>query len=244
MAIKALLNGYKGRMGQAILAASENSKVEICAQTDIGDDTEACLKGAEVIIDFSHKDATLPLVEIAARRKIPVVIGTTGHTPEERAKIIRYTTQIPIVWSGNYSIGMNLLFYLTKRSAETLPELYEPEITEVHHHFKVDAPSGTAVDLARRICEGRDWDYEESIVHGREGMTGERKPREIGMHALRGGDIVGDHRVSFFGEGERVELRHIATDRKIFAQGALTSALWVVKQAPGLYEMQDVMGLR
>ncbi len=244
MSLKVLLNGARGRMGEAIIRIADPAVFDIGYRFDVGENPTAAATDADVLIDFSHHDATLGLVELAARNGKPIVIGTTGHSAEEREKILSYRDQIAIVWSGNYSIGMNLLFYLTKRTAEILSETFEPEITEVHHHFKKDAPSGTAVDLARRICEGRNWDYDEVVNHGRSGITGARPERQIGIHALRGGDVVGEHRVSFFGDGERVELKHLATDRKILAQGALVSAKWVVGKQPGLYEMQDVLELR
>jgi 4-hydroxy-tetrahydrodipicolinate reductase len=244
MSIHLLINGSKGRMGQAILKAAQSSRFCIHGAIDAGDDPNALIKGADVVIDFSFHEATLPLVQLAVQHQKPIVIGTTGHHPGDRERILACAKDIPIVWSGNYSVGMNLLFFLTQRAAAALPELFEPEITEIHHHAKKDAPSGTAVDLARRICSGRKWDFDAVVTHGREGITGERPVRQLGMHALRGGDVVGEHTVSFFGEGERVELRHLATDRKIFAQGALHAAAWVVGKSPGLYEMQDVLELR
>lgn len=244
MSLKVLLNGAKGRMGKAILAAGSSDVFDFCFCLDAGDDASVAIRKVDVVIDFSFHEATLPLVELAAKHGKPIVIGTTGHTAEVRNRILGYSKVIPMVWSGNYSIGMNLMFYLTKRAAEVLSELYEPEITETHHHFKKDAPSGTAVDLARRICEGRNWNYDEVVVNGREGITGERPARQLGIHALRGGDVVGEHTVSFYGDAERVQLKHLATDRKNFAQGALASAKWAVGKPAGFYEMQDVMELR
>lgn len=244
MAIKVFLSGYKGRMGQAIQTIANPDTFDICCKIDLGDNIWDGMKDVDVVVDFSHHDVTPKLVEKAVACGVPVVIGTTGHTPEEREQILSASSVIPLMWSGNYSIGMNMLFYLTKKAAEALPEIWEPEITETHHHFKKDAPSGTAVDLARRICQGREWDFEDVVINGREGMTGERPSRQIGIHALRGGDVVGEHTVSFFADGERVELKHLATDRKILARGALISTEWIVGKAPGLYEMQDVLGLR
>jgi 4-hydroxy-tetrahydrodipicolinate reductase len=244
MPLKVLLNGAAGRMGKAIAKAADPAVFDLAFPLELDDDPDAAVPACDVIIDFSFHDATLSLVQLAAEYCKPIVIGTTGHSTAEREQVLAYAEKVPMVWSGNYSIGMNLLFYLTKRAAETLSEIFEPEITEVHHHFKKDAPSGTAMDLARRICNARDWDINEVLQHGRSGITGERPERQIGMHALRGGDVVGEHTVSFFGEGERVELRHLATDRTIFAHGALASARWVVGKAPGLYEMQDVLNLR
>lgn len=244
MSLKVLLNGARGRMGEAILRAADPAVFDVCDRLDVDDEMEPAVERCDVIVDFSHHEATPHLVELAADAGKPIVIGTTGHSAETRRRILSHQDRIAIVWSGNYSIGMNLLFYLTSRAAATLSELYEPEITEAHHHFKKDAPSGTAVDLARRICEGREWDYDAVVVHGRSGITGERPARQIGMHAVRGGDVVGQHTVSFFGDGERVELKHLATDRKIFAQGALAAAKWVMGKPAGFYEMQDVLELR
>ena len=244
MAIKVFLSGCKGRMGQAIQNIADPDTFDFCCKIDMGDDVWDGMKAADVVVDFSHHDVTARLVEKANACGIPVVIGTTGHTPAEREQILSFSKTIPLMWSGNYSIGMNMLFYLTRKAAEALPELWEPEITEIHHHFKKDAPSGTAIDLARRVCQGRDWDFDNVVINGREGMTGERPAQQIGIHALRGGDVVGEHTVSFFGDGERVQLKHLATDRKILARGALLSTKWIVGKAPGLYEMQDVLGLR
>ena len=244
MAIKVLLSGCKGRMGQAIQNLASPDIFDICAKIDIGDSAKDLVSGVDVVVDFSHHDATLGLVELAAAHNKAVVIGTTGHTPQEREQILTTAKNIPLMWSGNYSVGMNMLFFLAKKAAEALPEIYEPEITETHHHFKKDAPSGTAIDLARRICEGRSWNFDDVVVNGREGMTGERPAKQIGIHALRGGDVVGEHIVSFFGDGEQVQLKHLATDRKVLAQGALISAKWIVGKQPGVYEMQDALNLR
>lgn len=231
-------------MGQAIQKAANPDEFDICFKIDIGDIASECISKVDVVVDFSHHDVTPGLVELASAHQKPVVIGTTGHSPEERKRILSASSQIPLVWSGNYSIGMNLMFFLTQKAAEALPELFEPEITETHHHFKKDAPSGTAVDLARRICEGRDWDFDEVVVNGRSGIIGERPEKQIGIHALRGGDVVGEHTVSFFGDGERIQLKHLATDRKVLARGALVSAKWIIGKEPGLFEMQDVLNLR
>ncbi len=244
MTTKIALNGAKGRMGRAICDAASDGDFEFVSLCDIGDEVGDAFKLADVIIDFSHHSATLGIVEKAVGHLKPVVIGTTGHDSAEREEIIAHSKSIPLVWSGNYSMGMNLLFYFAQKAAEALPELYETEIIEAHHSHKKDAPSGTAMDIARRICEGRNWNLEQVIQHGREGITGERPGKQLGVHAIRGGDVVGDHTVQFFGQGERFELRHQATDRKVFAQGALSSASWVVGKAPGFYEMQDVLGLR
>jgi 4-hydroxy-tetrahydrodipicolinate reductase len=244
MALKVLLNGAQGRMGQAIQEAADSDSFEFVHKVDQDTPLPAALDEVDVIIDFSFREATLPLVEQAVLSRTPIVIGTTGHEPVVREAILQHAQKLPIVWSGNYSIGMNVLFHLTQVASGALSELYQPEIVEVHHKHKKDAPSGTAIDLAERICAGRNWDPTLVSCAGRSGMTGERPSQQIGIQAVRGGDVVGQHTVSFFGDGERVELSHLATDRKIFAQGALAAARWIVGKKPGHYEMQDVLNLR
>lgn len=237
-----LLNGAKGRMGEAILATAESENARIVAAIDVGDDAVAALGDTAVIIDFSFHTATVPLLEIAAAHKKPVVIGTTGHSDEERQRIVELCKEIPVVWAGNYSVGVNLLFYLAEKAAGILGENYHPEVVEMHHRHKKDAPSGTAEGFVEAILRGRKWGR-DTIRHGREGITGERPDAEIGVHALRGGDVVGDHTVIFAGPGERVELSHRAADRSIFARGAVRAAHWVQSRQPGRYSMLDVLGL-
>ena len=173
-----------------------------------------------------------------------MVIGTTGHGPEEKLEIEAISSKIPIVWAGNFSTGVNLLFYLTEITSRVLDSSseFDPEVIEMHHRLKKDSPSGTADRLLEIIRESRQL-TSVNVTHGRNGMIGERKCDEIGSHALRGGDVVGEHTVMFAGIGERIELTHRATDRVIFAAGALKAANWVQSQNPGLYSMQDVLGL-
>jgi 4-hydroxy-tetrahydrodipicolinate reductase len=173
-----------------------------------------------------------------------MVIGTTGHSKEDRHAIEQLSNFIPMVWAGNFSTGVNLLFFLTQQAAKVLDlnSGFDPEVIEMHHRLKKDAPSGTADRLLEILKESRNAS-DEDISHGREGMPGERNVNEIGSHALRGGDIVGEHTVMFAGMGERIELTHRATDRVIFAAGALKAAKWVVNQPANLYSMQDVLGL-
>lgn len=230
-------------MGQAIIAAAPIVDAEIVSAVDQGDDPQASIANCEAIIEFSVHTATLPIVEMAVAHNKPVVIGTTGHTDEEKKAITALTEKIPVVWAGNYSVGVNLLFYLTKKAAQILGSDYHPEIIEMHHRHKVDAPSGTAERLLEVVREARSLSPEQ-VQHGRQGITGARPDDQIGMHALRGGDVVGDHTVMFAGDGERFELTHKASDRKIFAQGAIRAAHWVVNQKPGLYLMEDVLGLK
>jgi 4-hydroxy-tetrahydrodipicolinate reductase len=241
--MKILLNGARGRMGQVIVALAEVQGDVIAAALDQGETASAAAwQACEVVIDFSTHEATAALVQLAAAHHKPVVIGTTGHDAAETSAILAHQGTIPIVWSGNYSIGVNLLFYLTEQVAATLTNDYHPEIVEMHHRMKKDAPSGTARHLVEAILRGRQWP-QTAVRYGRDGITGERPDEEIGVHALRGGEVVGEHTVIFAGPGERLELKHQATDRRIFGQGALAAAQWALGQAPGLYTMQDVLEL-
>ncbi|MCH8475002.1 MAG: 4-hydroxy-tetrahydrodipicolinate reductase [Opitutales bacterium] len=238
-----LLNGAKGRMGQAIIESAQRSGHTIYATIDLGDDPSPYLEGCDAIVDFSFHEATLPLMQKAVEYQKPMVIGTTGHAEADRAEIRSLASQIPTVWAGNYSVGVNLLLYLTRKAAAILGEEYHPEITEMHHSHKKDAPSGTAENLVEAVLAGRQWDP-ETVCHGRSGITGERPDQQIGVHALRGGEVVGEHTVLFAGPAERVELTHKAADRSIFADGALRAANWATRQKPGLYNMLDVLGLK
>jgi 4-hydroxy-tetrahydrodipicolinate reductase len=243
MGLRILLNGAKGRMGQAIAAAAPELGLSIGAATDVGDNLGAALEKCDVIIDFSSHQATFALLELAVARRKPIVIGTTGHAAAEKAKLLQLAAQVPCVWAGNFSVGVNLLFALTRRAAGVLGNDYDVEVVEMHHRFKKDAPSGTAARLLEIILEERKLTA-KALRHGREGITGERQPTEVGVHALRGGDVVGDHTVMFAALGERIELTHKASDRGIFARGSLRAAQWVATQKPGVYDMQDVLGLR
>jgi 4-hydroxy-tetrahydrodipicolinate reductase len=215
----------------------------IRAATDAGDNPSAHLSGCDVIIDFSTHSGTGRLLELTVAQKKPVVIGTTGHGAEEKKKLLALAAQVPCVWAGNFSVGVNLLFALTRRASAVLGSDYDAEVVEMHHRFKKDAPSGTAARLLEIILEERKLTA-EALRHGRSGITGERQPTEVGVHALRGGDVVGEHTVMFAALGERLELTHKASDRGIFARGAIRAAHWVVKQPPGVYDMQDVLGLK
>jgi 4-hydroxy-tetrahydrodipicolinate reductase len=242
MALRILINGSRGRMGQAVASAARELGVAVGAQTDVGDNLAAGVAACDVVIDFSSHQATRALLEAAVAQRRPVVLGTTGHSAEEKKELLALAAQIPCVWAGNFSVGVNLLFALTRRAAAVLGSDYDAELVEMHHRFKKDAPSGTAARLLEIILEERQLDR-AALRHGREGITGERKPTEVGVHALRGGDVVGDHTVIFAALGERVELTHKASDRGIFARGAIRAAQWVVTQPAGVYDMQDVLGL-
>ncbi|SDS57341.1 4-hydroxy-tetrahydrodipicolinate reductase [Opitutus sp. GAS368] len=243
MPLQILLNGAKGRMGRTIAGLAGEMDAAIRATTDAGDDPAAHLAGCDVIIDFSSHSATGRLLELAVAKKKPIVIGTTGHGAAEKKKLLALAAKVPCVWAGNFSVGVNLLFALTRRAAAVLGADYDAEVVEMHHRFKKDAPSGTAARLLEIILEERKLTA-DALRHGRSGITGERPPTEVGVHALRGGDVVGEHTVLFAALGERVELIHKASDRAIFARGAVRAAHWVVKQKPGVYDMQDVLGLK
>jgi len=243
MALRILVNGAKGRMGHAVVAAAGDLAINVAAAVDVGDDIAVGLAAADVVVDFSSHLATRTMLENAVAQRKPVVLGTTGHGAAEKRELLALAGNVPCVWAGNFSVGVNLLFALTRRAAAVLGTDYDAEVVEMHHRFKKDAPSGTAARLLEIILEERKLDA-SALRHGREGITGERTPGEVGIHAVRGGDVVGDHTVIFAALGERVELVHKASDRAIFARGALRAAQWVVAQKPGVYDMQDVLGLR
>jgi 4-hydroxy-tetrahydrodipicolinate reductase len=242
MALSILLNGARGRMGLAVASAAPAMGVTIAALTDQGDDLHTAMKSVGAVVDFSSPQATKGLLELAVGAGKPVVIGTTGHAPEQRAELLKLAARVPCVWAGNFSVGVTLLFALTRRAARALGEDYDAEVIEMHHRQKKDAPSGTAERLLEILLEERKLER-GALVNGRKGITGERRRAEIGVHSIRGGDVIGDHTVLFAGAGERLELTHRASDRAVFAVGALRAALWVVSQGPGVYTMQDVLGL-
>jgi 4-hydroxy-tetrahydrodipicolinate reductase len=237
-----VLIGAAGRMGQAIQAAAPAEGMNVVAALDQGDDLAAGIAQGDVVVDFSHHTATGEVIRLARQQRRALVIGTTGHAAGEKDELRQAAAQGPTVWAGNYSVGVNLLYALTRRAAATLGADYDAEVIEMHHRFKKDAPSGTAARLLEIILEERKLGA-EALRHGRQGITGERSSSEVGMHALRGGDVVGEHTVLFAALGERLELTHKATDRGIFARGALRAARWIVEQPAGLYDMQDVLGL-
>jgi 4-hydroxy-tetrahydrodipicolinate reductase len=242
--VRVLLVGAKGRMGQAIAAAAEAAGAVIVAGLDQGDDLTKEIDACEVVVDFSHPSATAEICRICLEAGKPLVVGTTGHSNDERALLERASKSIPVVFSPNFSIGVNALFWLTRKAAEMLGEDFDLEIVEAHHRLKKDSPSGTAKKLAEILCDVRKLDYGKNVAHGREGLVGERPAAEIGVHSIRGGDVVGDHTVTFAGRGERLELTHKASSRETFAAGALRAAHWVAGRSAGLYSMEDVLGLR
>jgi len=242
---RVIINGSRGRMGQALVeCANADSLFTLAAATDIGDDLAAALPSCDALIDFTHATSTVAIAEACATAGKILVIGTTGHHDDARRRILELSKIIPIVFAPNFSVGVNTLFWLTRKAAEILGPDFDLEVVEMHHHLKKDSPSGTARRLAEILADVRQLTYSTDVMHGREGMVGERTNVEIGMHAIRGGDVVGDHTVIFANIGERVELTHKASSRDTFAKGALRAARWAQAQKPGLYDMQDVLGLK
>jgi 4-hydroxy-tetrahydrodipicolinate reductase len=244
MPVRVLLLGAKGRMGQAIADAASKAEVEITAGLDIGDDIAQAIRECDVVVDFSHPNASSELGRACAEAKKPAVVGTTGHSKAEREALEKLAGSVPVVLSPNFSVGVNALFWLTRNAAQMLGDDFDLEISEMHHRLKKDAPSGTAKKLAEILCEVRKLDYTKNVRHGREGLIGERPTKEIAVHSIRGGDVVGDHTVIFAAAGERLELSHKVASRETFALGALRAARWIVGKPPGLYSMEDVLGLR
>ena len=244
--LELLITGKSGRMGQALLqAAAADQNVTVTATHDVGEDLDAAFQKAPCAIDFTVHSFTAQVLEAALKHGTSLVIGTTGHTDAERALIKDAATKLPVVFASNYSVGVNTLFWLTRQAARILTqERFDIEVTEMHHRHKIDAPSGTARTLLEILNAETGTTYQDDIAHGRVGNIGPRKPREIGMHTLRGGDVVGDHTVIFAADGERVELSHKASSRMTFAAGAVHAAVWLQGKPAGLYDMQDVLGLR
>lgn len=242
-----LVTGFRGRMGQAVATAiGEDEEVRVAAGIDIGDSLEDALQKSETVIDFTLPTFTSELVEACLHAGCPLVMGTTGHDAAHLDLIRRASEEIPIVHAPNFSVGVNTLFWLTRKAAETLGGDFDLEVVEMHHRHKVDAPSGTARRLAEILTEVRNLSYDEDCRHGRVGEVGARSKSEIGVHALRGGDVVGDHTVVYAGIGERIELTHRASSRLTFAKGAVRAAKWIAERElkAGLYDMQDVLGLK
>jgi 4-hydroxy-tetrahydrodipicolinate reductase len=232
-------------MGKALLAcAPHHSELRITGSVDQGDDLASIIENSDVVVDFSSHTATPGIATLCADRGKAMVIGTTGHSNEGRERIADVTRRIPVVLSSNFSTGVNALFWLTRKAAEILGPGFDLEIIEMHHRLKKDAPSGTATTLSEILAQVTKARTESVVRHGRQGIVGERTSNEIGVHSVRGGDVVGDHTVMFAGLGERLELIHRASSRETFANGALRAACWVAGKKPGLYDMQDVLGLK
>jgi 4-hydroxy-tetrahydrodipicolinate reductase len=250
--------GASGRMGRAIVRlAREAGHDVVCAvgATEVGRDAGelagvgpigtcvvdglSALEHArvDVAVDFSAPGATLALAPLVASAGTALVSGTTGLTEEAKAALDHAAARVPVLWEPNMSIGVHVLARLVAQASAALAD-WDAEIVETHHKAKVDAPSGTALRLAEAVQQGRDGTH---LVHGREGRPGPRKAAEIGMHALRGGDVIGDHQIHFLGGGERIELTHRATSRDVFAHGALRAATWLAGKTPGRYTLRDVL---
>ena len=268
MSLKLSVSGATGRMGHTILGlADQNPQFEIVGALETASsplqgkslsETVSGLKAKvsitaalskiaskpQVLIDFTQPEATMAYVQEAQSLGIGLVIGTTGVSETQKAEIKEAAKKIPIMMASNMSVGMNLLFALVEEAAAKLGESYDVEIIEAHHHFKKDAPSGSALSLGESVARARKVDLKDVATHGREGLVGERKNGTIGFHAVRGGDIIGDHTVLYAGPGERLELKHVAHSREAFAQGALKAALFLADKKTGFFDMQDVLGLR
>ncbi|MFH1058202.1 MAG: 4-hydroxy-tetrahydrodipicolinate reductase [Pseudomonadota bacterium] len=210
----------------------------------VGADPAALLARADVLVDFTAPAATLTHLELCAGLGKAAVIGTTGLTAEQKQAVAGLARKTPVVFAPNMSVGMNLMFKLVGLMAQVLGPAYALELVEAHHDQKKDSPSGTAVRLLEELAAARGWDLEDVAVHGRQGLIGARPREEIGVSVIRGGDIVGEHTVYFIAQGERLELTHRAHNRDTFAQGAARAALWVADKPAGLYDMQDVLGLK
>lgn len=244
--MKVAIVGAAGRMGKMLCALAEaNPELELVARIDIADGYDKTWPaGTEAVVDFSFHAAVAANVEKAAAEGVAYVIGTTGLTADEQARVDACLAKIPVVQAANYSLGVNLLLGLVKQAATVLGPEYDIEVVEMHHRHKKDAPSGTALMLAKAAAEGRKVKLDDMACYGRQGMTGERPQGQIALHALRGGSVVGDHTVMFAGDLERVEITHRAQGREAFAAGALRAADWVVGRRPGKYDMLNVLGFR
>ena len=262
------IHGAAGRMGRSIasvlidapdtqlVAAMDRTQSGVVGQ-DIGtlagsdaigvhvtDDLETFLERVEVVIDFSLPAATARLLPLCAGQRVPLVVGTTGLGDDALAAVNRAAEHVPLVFAPNFSQGVTALFHLAARAAALMGPGFDAEIVEMHHRHKVDAPSGTAVRLAQVVAHQKEIDPSDGLNTSRSGQVGARPDKEVGVMTLRGGDVVGDHTLYLVGQGERLELTHRATDRGIFARGAVRAAQWVVGQSPGRYDMFDVMGVQ
>ena len=266
--MKIAVSGSAGRMGRRIIAlASDNPSIEVAAALEvksnpligqdagavagvgnlgvsISDDVDEAIATSDVLIDFSSPEATIEHLRAVCKAGKAMVIGTTGLSEAQKEEVVELTKKTKCLMAPNMSLGVNLLFNLVGKVAEALGDAYDVEIVESHHNLKKDAPSGTAVKLAEVIASSLKRDLKEVGVYGRHGIVGARKPSEIGVMALRGGDIVGEHTIMFVTGGERLELIHRAHSRDAFAKGALQAAMWLYDKPNGLYDMRDVLGLK
>lgn len=238
------LNAAIERQGSSLVGADAGEVTAIGRlDVQIVDDLKAVINDIDVLIDFSLPDATEQNMQICAANKVAMVIGTTGFNEQQEQVLTEASKQIAIVYAGNYSTGVNLSLKLLGMAAKAFGSDADVEVIEAHHKHKIDAPSGTAYMMAEAVAEARGQNLKDVAVYGREGQTGERKAGSIGIHAIRGGEIIGDHTVMFIADGEVVEITHRARARMTFAAGAVRAATWVIKQEVGQYNMQDVLGL-
>ncbi|WP_298905960.1 4-hydroxy-tetrahydrodipicolinate reductase [uncultured Psychrobacter sp.] len=238
------LNAAIERQGSSLVGADAGEVAAIGRlDVQIVDDLKAVINDIDVLIDFSLPDATEQNMQICAANKVAMVIGTTGFNEQQEQVLTEASKQIAIVYAGNYSTGVNLSLKLLGMAAKAFGNDADVEVIEAHHKHKIDAPSGTAYMMAEAVAEARGQNLKDVAVYGREGQTGERKAGSIGIHAIRGGEIIGDHTVMFIADGEVVEITHRARARMTFAAGAVRAATWVIKQEIGQYNMQDVLGL-
>ena len=264
--MKICMAGACGRMGRRILEIALTDGIDIGGAFDtptmagmelvigadthkpriitVGADSGAEIAKSDVLIDFTLAEACVANVKVAAGHSRAAVVGTTGLNDAQKTELKSFADKIAIVYAPNMSVGVNVLFKITSEVASILGLDYNVEITESHHNQKKDSPSGTAVHLAERVAQALGLNYAEETAHGRNGIVGARPTREIGVHSMRGGDVVGEHTVSFVGQGERIELTHKAHNRDNFARGALRAAKFALHARPGMYDMQDVLGLR
>ena len=241
--MKIAIVGAAGRMGKKLIELAKEADLEVAYKVDVAEGYEKTWGAdCEGVIDFSYHAGVPAFVTKAAEQGIPYVIGTTGITAEEQVAVDAAATKIPVLQSGNYSLGVNLLLELVKKAATILGPQYDVEVVEMHHKHKKDAPSGTALMLAKSAAEGRGVTLDDKAVYGRHGDLGERPVGEIAIHALRGGSVVGDHTVMFAGDLERVEITHKAQDRAAFAAGALQALKWAKDKPAGIYTMRHVLG--
>ncbi|KAF0204872.1 MAG: dihydrodipicolinate [Gallionellaceae bacterium] len=264
--IKVVIAGCSGRMGKTLLECVEQSddlvlhaaldhagstalgkdasELDGTRGVKIGADVPAALRGADVLIDFTRPEGTLHHLELCQQFGVNIVVGTTGFNAQQKALLGASAQKIGVVFAPNMSVGVNLTFKLLETAAKVLSHGYDIEIIEAHHRHKVDAPSGTALGMGEVVARTLGRDLDKCAVYGREGITGERDPSTIGFATVRGGDIVGDHTVLFAGTGERIEITHKASSRATFALGALRAARFLKANPAGMYDMQDVLGLK
>jgi 4-hydroxy-tetrahydrodipicolinate reductase len=241
--LRVAVAGASGRMGQMLIEAVNSADdCALAAQLDIGCDIDTALQGAQVLIDFTRPEGTMAHLRACRGRSVNLVIGTTGFDDTQLAAIAEHANHIGIVMSANFSVGVNVMLTLLRQAARALSEGYDIEIVEAHHRHKVDAPSGTALEMGRVLAQAQGRTLKDCAVFSREGHTGERKAGSIGFATVRGGGIVGDHTAMFCGDVDRIEITHKSASRGIYAQGALRAARFVAQQRNGLFGMNDVLG--